>query len=275
MGADERVDLVQGEQGPRIAGRLTEGGVKVRSREDEAGIGHRRLGHREGHVAGGQRSLERCDIVELDDPGAVRDPGRKAPLLGNDPFVLLDHQRRVALAVVLAVEDEDDVPAGQGPGQADHLGVRLGAGEGELPFRHPVASGEVLGDEDRVLAREQKLVAAPHPLADRLDDRGRRVAAESAHVGEVEVQIGVAVDIGERRPFTLRYPRRRVVVKVIHPGHRDPSRHGSARPLPQLHRPRVIGDEAGVLGNLEPLDAARIQSGQIDHRDRLNQVRPT
>ena len=140
------------------------------------------------------------DVVELDDPGLIGDPRREATTLGDHPVALKDHQRRVALAVVLGVEHQHDLPAGQLPGEADHFGVRLGRRQRELPLRQPIAAGQVLGDCDRVLARQQELGAELHSTGDGIDDRARRVAAEGAHVGDVHVEVGVPVDVGEAEP---------------------------------------------------------------------------
>jgi hypothetical protein len=119
--------------------------VESRRRQQEAHVGHGRLGQYEGHVAGGEGGLERGHV----------------------------------LPVVLAVEQQHDLAACELAGQADDLGVGLGRRRGELPLRQPVAAREVLGDDDRVLAGQQELVAECHPARDRLDDRRRRVAAKA------------------------------------------------------------------------------------------------
>jgi hypothetical protein len=103
---------------------------------------------------------------------------------------------------------------------------------GELPLRQAVALGEVLGHRDRVLAGEQELVPAPHLPGDRLGHGRRRVAAERAHVGHVEVEVGVPVDVGEVRALAMRHPDGRVVVEIVHPRHRHAARHRAPRPLP-------------------------------------------
>ncbi len=233
--------------------------------EEETGIGHRGLGEHEGHVARRERGLERGDVVELDDPSTFPDPRRETRVLRDHPIALLDHERRVSLAVVLAVEHQHDLPTGELPREADHLRIRLRGREGELPFRQPVAVGEVLGHGDRILAGQQKLVAELHPTRDGLDHRTRRVAAEGAHVGHVEVEVGVPVDVGEGGALAVGHPDRGVLVEVVHPRHRHAPGHRASRPLLQRHRSGPFGNEASVLGLFELSHAGQIDAGQVGH----------
>jgi len=106
----------------------------------------------------------------------------------------------------------------------------------------------VLRDGDRIFGREQELVAACHLGAHGLDDGGRRVPAEGAHVGDVHVQIAVPVRIGEVRALALGHPDRGVLVEIVHPGHRDAARHRPTGPLKQRSRFGPRGDKPGVLG---------------------------
>ena len=129
-----------------------------------------------------------------------RSPGQ-APALGHHLPGLLDYERRVSLAVVLRVEHQHDLPSRQLAGEADHLGVRLGGRQGELPLGQALAIGEVIGDDDRVFAGEQELVAELHLTCHGLHHRRGRVAAEGAHVRHVHVQVGVPVDVGEVAPW--------------------------------------------------------------------------
>ena len=255
VGADERVCLVDREEGARAAGRIAERLVVSGLRQKEPGVGHRRLRQHEGDVARLERGLQRGDVVELDDAGLVGDSRGQAPALGNYLAALLDHQRRVAFAVVLGVEHQHDLSPRQLTSEADHLGVCLGGREGELPLRQPVAAGEVLGDGDRVLAGQQKLVSELDSPGDRFDDRGRRVAAEGAHISHIHVEVGVPVDVGETGAPAMRHPNRRMVVEVVHPCHRHAPRHRAARSLDERQRPRPLSNESSVLGFLQPPDA--------------------
>ena len=62
-----------------------------------------------------------------------------------------------------------------------------------------------------------------------------------------------------------RDEHRRVVVQVIHPGHRDAPRHRSVRSLQERHRARARGHESLVLPVEEQGDAGRIDAGRTAH----------
>ena len=93
--------------------------------------------------------------------------------------------------------------------------------------------------------------------------RFRRVAAEHRQVGDVEVVIGVPVDVREPGAVAFRDPRRLVVIAAHHPGHRDAVGHRCTRTLTQRVRPRVLVAESGVLGVLELADE-RVIDGRLD-----------
>ena len=59
---------------------------------------------------------------------------------------------------------------------------------------------------DRVLGRQQELVAARHAVAHGAHDRLGRVAAEHRHVGDVEVAVREPVDVGEPRAASRSRP---------------------------------------------------------------------
>lgn len=223
--------LVDREQGARVAGRPAELLVVSGLGEKEPGVGHRGFGQDEGHIAGLERGLERGHVVELNDAGLAGDSRRETPAFGNDLCALLDHQRRVSFAVVLAVEHQHDLPSRQLTSETDDLRVRLRGREGELPLRQPVAISKVLGDDDRVLTGQQKLAAEPHPAGDGLDDGPRRVAAEGTHIRHVHVEVDVPIDVGEAGALAVRHPDRRVLGEVVHPCHRHARWHRAARLL--------------------------------------------
>ena len=193
---------------------------------------------------------------------------------GNDVAVLEHHQRGVLHAVVLPVEHQHDVAARGLAREPDHLGVGLRRGQRELPFGHPVPVGEMLGDGSHVLAREEELVAERHPRGDGLDDRVGRMAAEPAHVGQVQVGVGVPVDVRERGALAVAHHDRWMLVQVVHPGHRDAARHGAVRTFDRGHRSRVLVHEAGVLRHVELADAVDVDPGEVGrHRIIRSDVR--
>jgi hypothetical protein len=64
------------------------------------------------------------------------------------------------------------------------------------------------------------------------------VAAEHARVGEVEVEVGVAIHVGEARPAAAVDDDRRMLVEAEHPGHRHPVRHDRPRLFDHSHPAR-------------------------------------
>ena len=107
-------------------------------------------------------------------------------------------------------------------GEPDRLRVGARGRERELPGGQPVALGEQLG----------RLDAPPRPAAGTAA-RGRRARRSPsstaggakpqrrAQVGLVEVDVGVAVDVGEAAAVAVGDVQRPVVVQPGHPRHRD------------------------------------------------------
>jgi hypothetical protein len=70
------------------------------------------------------------------------------------------------------------------------------------------------------------------------------VTGEHARVGEVEVDIAVAVDVGERRAASSVDHDRRMLVERRHPGHRHAVRHVWPGAFEKAHAARPkLGEE--------------------------------
>ncbi len=109
------------------------------------------------------------------------------------------HLHRVVVAVIAALDLDDQVAPGQRAGQVDRVHGGLGAGVGEPPQRQVEAPGQLAGDPDRVLGRLGEVRSAPHPVADRLDDRRMRMPGDGSAVAAVHVDVLVAVDVVDLR----------------------------------------------------------------------------
>ena len=203
---------------------------------------------------GSRAGPQRLGVVELHDLRSWRDVARQAGLLRHELAVLQVDERLVEVPVVLAVEEQDLVAAGERPRDADRLGVRVRRAQRELPLRQAVAAAELLGDPQRVLVRQQELRALRRAARDRLHDRLRRVAAEHRHVRDVEVRVLVSVGVAEARALAFGDEQRRVVVGRAEPRHRHAVRHRGLRARPQLRGTRTRGDERRVLAVLDALD---------------------
>ena len=182
------------------------------------------------------------------------------------------HQRLIEVAVILPVEHQDLVAGGQDPRDADHLGVGLGRRQRVLPLREPVAAAELLGHDDRVLGGQEELIAARHALADGAHHRLGRVAAEHRHVGDVEVAVREAVDVGEPGARTRGDPQRHVVIRAAVPGHRHAVRHDVPGTRPQLGRAGSSLVEPRVLLVLELLDECAIDGRRRGHAEQSRGV---
>jgi len=129
----------------------------------------------------------------------------------------------------------------------------------ELPAGQVVADGEQSRRLDPLLDREQELHAARGALRDRRDHGRRREATARGQVGLVEVDVRVAVDVGEPATLALRDVDRPVVVEPGHPRHRHAVGH---------QRPCARGQRRGsARALLEPHTLARVdlaESGAVD-----------
>jgi hypothetical protein len=115
-----------------------------------------------------------------------------------------DAERLVDRAVVAPVEDEDLRPAGQLAAEPDREAVRVGRRQRELPPREAEAAAELAPDPERVLARQHQRDPVLGLLGNRAHRRLRRVAGHCSRVAEAEVDVLVAVDVGEARAVRLR-----------------------------------------------------------------------
>jgi hypothetical protein len=261
----QRVRLIDRQQRPRVARELSERLMEPWFGRHDADVRHRGLREDEGDVPRRECALERVDVVELHDARMIRHRSRQALLLGKNRPFLQHHKGCVAVAVVLPVEHQDDLAAGRAPCEADHLGIRLCRRQCELPLRHAVSRSQVLGNGDRVGAREKELVADGDPALDGFDHRAGRMTAEPAHVGDVHVEVAVAVDIGERGTLAALHHDRGVLIEVVHPDHRYAPWHRAARSLEQLHGTRALRDEPCILLSLELRDQLDADARQVRH----------
>jgi hypothetical protein len=99
------------------------------------------------------------------------------------------------VAVVAALDLDDQGPAGDRPHQVDGVHGRLGAGVAEAPQRQPEAPLELLGDHDGLGGRLGEVGALGDPLGDRRHHRRMGVADRHDPVAAVQVHVLVAVGV--------------------------------------------------------------------------------
>ena len=216
------------------------------------------------------RGVERC--VEID--GVVGRDRLEVPLTLDPSLVLpmplataaippgLGPRRRVARVMSADPPLGPACPHDSTGGRTDRLRRR----ECELPLRQPKSTDQVFGHDDRVFAGHQELVTEGHPSAHGLHDGVRRMATERAHVCDVHVEIRVPVDVGDGGAVPVRHEHRRVLVEVVHPGHRHAPWHRPAGQFEQRHGHRPFGHEARILAGLESIEAVLIDHGRDDPR---------
>ena len=89
-------------------------------------------------------------------------------------------------------------------------------------------------------------------VGDRLGGRRRRVAGHRAGVAEAQVDVLVAVDVGEAGAGRPRDEDRERARPLDHPVHRHAGRAATAGALVELLRARVQLAEALLLAGLQP-----------------------
>ena len=246
---------------PAAPGHLTQALVEAVVRHQQTHVvGERRLGDHHCHLTARERALHSVEVVERHDERPGGDVVRQAVLLRHQAAVLDLDQDFVEVAVVLAVEEQHLLPAGHGPGDPDDLGVGARRRQRELPHREAVAPHQFARDPDRVLGRQQVLRSEGHLPAHRLHHRGRAVAGEHGHVGDVEVGVLVAVDVAQTGSGRRLDEQRRVVVRRAQPAHRYAVRHHRLPGGPQRLATRTHPHKGGVLALLEPSDPGRVHS---------------
>ena len=150
-----------------------------------------------------ERSLHRGEIVVGQREGELRGLGGNACRAGDaergDAGAGLD-QQRVGVAVIAALELDDEVAAGEAAGQADggHAGLGAGADEAHLLDGREAAADE-LGEVRLAGMGCAEAGAAASGFADRFDHRREGVAQDHRAPGAEEVDVAVAVGVVEVR----------------------------------------------------------------------------
>src|ERR1019366_8174977 len=102
---------------------------------------------------------------------------------------------RVMVAVVAALDFDDQVPAGDRPHEVDGVHGCLGAGVDKAPQGQSPALAQLFGEDNGVLGRLGEVRPLAHSGGDRLDDGRGGMAGEAGPVPAVHVDILGAVDV--------------------------------------------------------------------------------
>jgi hypothetical protein len=173
---------------------------------DHPVVGHRRLGQHAGHVAFAQRGFQRRHVVE----------GHHARQLIVRKEVVVDvvahahlalaqlHVRLFHAAVVGAREHQHARAVGDHPGEPDAGTVRIAGRRGERPVRQAEAALQFFAHPLGITRRQHQRAADARLTRQRFHHRRVAVAAHAAGVAEAEVDVVVAVDVGEAHPIAAR-----------------------------------------------------------------------
>ena len=261
------VRLVDDQQRAGGPGDLTERLVVARSGQDDAHIGHGRLGQHAGDRAVRQRRFQLGGVIELDrDRGLGRVCRRSHVALAGDGGAAgpAHRERFIHRAVVAVAEDQHFGPPGDLPGDAQRRPVGVRGTQREQPVRHPEPAAEFLGHPDRVLGRQHGR-DAPLRLGSHRGQHGRRsVTGHRPRVAQAEIHVLVPIHIRQAGPRCAGRERGETARPAHHPGHRHATDEGALPAAEQLRGHRVlIGEPAQFpVGQFrQPLPADRAGRG--------------
>ena len=169
--------------------------------KDDADVGHGRFGENAGDVVMLERVFESGEIVEFDDArgfGGIYGRADIAAARADDAVVKRD-EGFVHRAVIAVVEDENFGALRDFAGDANGETIGVGGGERELPVGQAEAALEIFADPERVFGGKHERDAFADAAGDGVGDDIGRMAGHGAGVAEAEVDVVVAVNVGEMR----------------------------------------------------------------------------
>ena len=212
--------LVEGQQHVVAACQLAHALQVARQRRDDAGVHHQRFHDhpRDAPFVLGEHLLEDGQVVERDHTREVHHRLRypaagwhRPRTLGRAELVHVavhrDHDG-VVMAVVAALDLDDEVPAGDGAHQVDGVHGGLGAGVAEAPPGQTEPAAQLLGHDHRVLGGLGEVGSQTDPAFDGLDDGRVGVTDEHGAVTGVEIDVLHAVEVVDLRTPAVADPHR-------------------------------------------------------------------
>jgi hypothetical protein len=162
-----------------------------------------------------------------------------------------DHHR-VVVAVVGALDLDDQVALGGAAGEVDGRHRRFGPGVGEAPLRQSKAVAQVLRDDDRAVGGGGEVCALVVAGLDRLADHRARVTDAHHPEAVVEVDVLTAVDVPDQGTLAAIDVDRPGIVQLEGGG--DAARHHLAGAVEVLGGGRSVLAEASHLFLGEAVD---------------------
>ena len=165
------------------------------------------------------------------------------------------HEGLVDGAVVAVGEARHEPAPGHQAGEAERPAVGVRRREGEGPARQPEARRQLVGHPRRVLGGEHGRDAAEvlHSVSHGRHGGRRRVTRHRTRVTEREVDVGVAVEVGDAAPRSLGEEDREAAGPLGHPGHRHAADQVGGGGGRRGGRPGASGREGGTLADQQLL----------------------
>ena len=220
------VGLVDQEQGSVLRAQITHTLQESGLGQDDADVGQCWFGDQHRDVAVRQFPLDGREVVELRDARGLGDGDRgpHVPLAELRGAIGTGHHEGLVDGTVVAVgEREDARAAGDETSEAQRPPIRVRGGESEGPQRQSETAREVGTHPLGILARHHRGDAAEFTDAtlDRRHRRGRGVPRHRPGVSQGEVDVLVAVDVGDPIPTRRLQIEGVATGPLVHPGHGD------------------------------------------------------
>ena len=102
-------------------------------------------------------------------------------------------------AVITLIDNDDLALAGNQPAITNRMSVGIGRGHRELPQRQSKTSRQLLSNDDCILGRQHRGKAMFHLFGDCSDRWRWRVTRHRSGIAQTQVNVIMAIDIGEVR----------------------------------------------------------------------------
>ncbi len=136
--------------------------------------------------------------------------------------------------MIAVIEDQHLGPLGDHARHAQGEAVGIGGGEGKLPVGQTKAALQLLPHPDDILIGQHQRDPFADLLLDGFDRGIRTVTGHGAGIAEAEVDVGIAVHVGEVGAFGFLHKDRERARPADHPQHRHAAMQRLAGALVEL-----------------------------------------
>ena len=257
------VGFIGDEKSAIAAGEFACGGPVALGGKDDADVGHGGLGEDASDVVMLESVFEGLQVVELDDASGFGGIDGRADIAAAraDNAVVERDKSFVHGAVIAVVENENFGALRDFACDANGEAVGVGGGERELPERKAETALEIFADPERVLGGKHERDAFAHAAGNGFGDDLRRVAGHGAGVAEAEVDVIVAINVGEMGASGGFHEDREGAGPFVHPVHGDAAEKRALGAEIEFGGTRVIGDETFFFALVKGAEARAVDGG--------------